>query len=123
MGGADGAGAAGEWREAADDARRWGMDEPDIAALVAALSGRRSAGFAGVWPDNCPAVDAFLAAASQWRTALVVEGGRLRMMWIGLDYAGAAVAWKAGGRMIDAAVFAGVQAIELAARAAMNGEV
>ena len=98
------------------------MDDAGIAALPAMLSGRRAAGFIGVWPDNRPAVDAFLAAASQWRTAMALEGGRLRTLWIGLDYAGAAAAWSLCGLAVSATTFASIQALEVTARSCLNGE-
>lgn len=101
------------------------MADAEIAAVKALLrsgSARRPEGevFDGVWPDNRPAVAAFLAASSQWRTAVAMEDGRLRTLWIGLDYAGAAVAWAACG-IAPAAAFGGLRIMEAAARDALNG--
>lgn len=102
------------------------MTDADIAALKAVLGSGygsdrgRHENFAGVWPDNRAAVDAFLAASSQWRTAVAMEDGRLRTLWIGLDYAGAAVAWSACG-IAPAAAFGGLRIMEATARDALNG--
>jgi hypothetical protein len=98
------------------------MAEADIEKLKAVLlAGTASGSFNGVWPANRSAVDAFLAVASQWRTAMTVEEGRLKTMWIGLDYAGAAVAWTARGIELTAELLASIQIIEMSARKALNG--
>ena len=98
------------------------MSGPEVEALKAILATGRAGGtFRGVWPDNRSVVDAFLAGASQWRTAVTIEEGRLRTMWIGLDYAGAAVAWSARGIELTTERLAGVQTMEMAARDALNG--
>jgi hypothetical protein len=98
------------------------MSGPEVEALKAFLaSGRTGGTFRGVWPDNCSVVDAFLAGATQWRTAVTIEEGRLRTMWIGLDYAGAAIAWGARGVELTAERLAGVQTMEMAARDVLNG--
>lgn len=116
------ASAADHGEEAIADARRWGMANADIQALKAALASRRPGGsFHGVWPDNREVVDAFLAVASQWRTAVAFDEGRMRTLWIGLDYAGAAVAWAARGIELTAERLAGIQVMEMTARRALNG--
>lgn len=98
------------------------MAEADIEELKAVLlAGYTTGAFNGVWPANRPAVDAFIAVASQWRTAMSVEEGRLKTMWIGLDYAGAAVAWTVRGIEMTAELLAGVQVMEMSARKALNG--
>lgn len=98
------------------------MDGRQIEVLKAALGAARpGSGFQGAWPQNQPVVDAFLAAASQWRTAVTSEERRLRTLWIGLDYAGAAIAWSARGIELTGELLSGVQAMELAARDALNG--
>lgn len=99
------------------------MAESEIEELKAVLSARSANGsFAGVWPENHAAVDAFLAVASQWRTAVTMEKGRLTTMWIGLDYAGAAIGWGARGIEMTNDLLTGVQIMEMAARAALNGD-
>lgn len=80
-------------------------------------------GFAGVWPDNRKAVDAFLFAASQWRTATTMVERRMMTLWIGLDYAGMRVALDARGIALDAGLMNGIQIMEQAARNALNGNV
>jgi hypothetical protein len=96
------AGLRGGGDEAAADAARFGLD-----ALPAAADDRF-----GLWPVNRAAVEAFLAAASQWRTA--------GMMFVGLDYAGAAVAWAARKIELTADLMDRLQVVEAAARDALN---
>lgn len=104
------------------DARRWELPPDEIEALRALLSaGQAGHGFSGVWPHNRVAVAAFLAGASQWRTALGVTERGLRTLWIGLDYAGVKVALEPRGIVLDAATMAGLQAMEAAARDVLNG--
>ncbi|WP_163266447.1 DUF1799 domain-containing protein [Chelativorans alearense] len=103
------------------DARRWGLPETEIEALRVVLGGSRSeAGFSGVWPQNRETVDAFVGGASQWRTALAFEAGRPRTLWIGLDYAGMAVALSARGLALSAGLLSGIQVMEMGARDALN---
>jgi len=71
----------------------------------------------GVWPDNVPAVLAFLAAATQWRTGTAGD----RLVWIGLDYAGARAGIEAAGLRLDPAVWEGLRVMEAEARDALNG--
>lgn len=99
------------------------MPAEEIEQLQAYLAARNAdSSFAGVWPENYAAVDAFLAVASQWRTAVTVEKGRLTTMWIGLDYAGAAIGWAARGIELTSDLLTGVQIMEMAARLALNGD-
>lgn len=65
-----------------------------------------------------PIVDAFLAIASQWRTAALVDG---RVHWFGLDYSAVRAGYEMAGLTIAPRVWAGVQVMERAASAAMNG--
>ena len=97
------------------------MPQDQLLALAERLAGHRPGGFAGVWPENAAAVESFLAAASQWRTTLGLEDGRLRAVFIGLDYAGAAVAFGAAGIHLDRKLLADLQTLEAAARDALNG--
>ena len=118
----DAAQEGGEEPEAVADARRFGMSADAIAALAAHLASPVGDGtFAGVWPHNFGAVDAFLAGASQWRAVSRVLEGQLMTYWIGLDYAGVAVAHAALELEVRAADWAGMQIMERAARDAMNG--
>ena len=65
----------------------------------------------GIWKTNAPALDAFLAVATQWRDS-------------GLDYAGV----RAGFQLatldvdVDAALWADIQVIEIGAREAIAEE-
>ena len=102
------------------DARRWCCSEEQIAALKARLSagfaGSLAGGNAGVWPRHAKAMRAFLAAASQWRAILAAP----RPVWIGLDYAAAAIAWGELDIELEPADFARFQVIEIGARDAQN---
>ncbi len=105
--------------EAVSDARRWGAGAEEIAAIARALGG---CGEVRVWPQNRAALDAFLAAATQWRTAIGLRDGRLATLWVGLDYAGVRVALASRGIALDRQTMSGLHVLELAAREAMNGE-
>lgn len=96
------------------------MDEETIAEISAALSGSDDE---GVWLENVAAVAAFLAVASQWRTAWVFGQDGARMHFVGLDYAGARAGLEAAGIALTPDLWAGVRVMEEAARQAMNGEV
>lgn len=65
-----------------------------------------------------PAVEAFLAIASQWR---IVDGWNGRRV-IGLDYTAARAGLELAGIEVTPGVWAEVREIERGARAAMNGE-
>ena len=108
--------------EAIADARRWGAGADEIAGLRQHLLAPGAGGVA-VWRSNAPAVAAFLVAGTQWRTALDVVDGRVRMVWIGLDYAGAKISIEQSGMVLTADNWTGVRIIEAAARDALNGDV
>lgn len=67
----------------------------------------------GVWPDNAPAVTAFLRVARQWR---VYPNGRVG----GLDYTAAEAGLRLAGITVDPDLWAGIQLVESGAVAAMN---
>jgi len=114
-------GAGDDDDEAVADARRWGLAEADVAAIRSALSGG-PADQGGVWPQHVATVTAFLAAASQWRTTLSPAGeGGPRVLWLGLDYAGACAGIEAAGLALDPDIWAGIRIMEAAARDALNG--
>lgn len=115
----DGAVPGGE--EAVVDAMLWGLPEAEIASLIDVFGSGPVGDFAGVWPANRDTVDAFLVAASQWRTGIATMGGGLATLWVGLDYAGLAVALAAHGIELTGERLAGIQVMERAARAALNG--
>jgi hypothetical protein len=74
-----------------------------------------------VWPENVWTVLAFLVAATQWRTATVLEAQRWRVAWIGLDYAGTRAGIEAAGIRITPELWGGLMIMEAEARAALNG--
>lgn len=110
-----GAGEAAD-SEALADARRWGAEGDALEALRAALDGGRAAAWDGVWPDNAPGLDAFLAAQTQWRV-----GGGMRPIFVGLDYAGARAAHAALAMEVTPAVWDAMQAVEAGALDALTG--
>lgn len=79
-------------------------------------AGDPGSGDHGVWPENAPAVEAFLAVATQWR----VVAGPERLRVVGLDYAGARAGWDLAGIAMTPALFADVRIMEAAAIAALN---
>lgn len=113
--------------DALADASAAGLDAAAQAAIARWAIDRTGTcfsgpGFSGVWPDNADAVAAFLAAASQWRTTIADRNGRIVTRVLGLDYAGAAIAWSARGIEPDSDLFDRLTVIEMAARDALNGE-
>ena len=72
----------------------------------------------GIWADHVPALLAFLRVTTQWRVVGGDGGGR---RVIGLDYAGAKIAWDYAGTVMTPDLWAQVQMIERGARDAMNG--
>lgn len=108
--------------DAIADARAAGLDAAAQAAIARWDRHCSSGSFSGVWPQNAAAVTAFLTAASQWRTTLTGRNGLIITRFIGLDYAGAAIAWSARGVALDNETFNGLTVIEMAARDALNGD-
>jgi hypothetical protein len=109
--------------DAIADARAARLDAAAQAAIARWAIDRTGPAFCGVWPDNAAAVTAFLAAASQWRTMIADRNGRIATRFLGLDYAGAAIAWSARGIEPDADLFDRLTVIEMAARDALNAEI
>ena len=98
------------------------MDEASIANLRRELAARSGDAGDGVWQDNVATVEAFLAASTQWRTESIAGGmGPGRLIFIGLDYAGARAGIEAAGIALTPELWDGVQVMEAAARAALNG--
>lgn len=101
------------------DARRFRAPPEVIAALHAELIGAGHQD--GVWPENAAAVAAFLVGATQWR--VLAAGGGLapaRLIWLGLDYAGARAGIEASGIAITPALWRDLTTMEAAAIAALN---
>jgi|GEM_PF-1483834 len=107
--------------DAIADARAAGLDAAAQAAIARWDRHRSSGSFSGVWPQNAAAATAFLTAASQWRTTLSGRNGYIITRFIGVDYAGAAIAWSARGIVLDNETFNGLTVMEMAARDALNG--
>ena len=102
------------------DARRFGMDEPSLAQLGAAMRAPRDEGD-GVWPENWDIVMAFLAVSSQWRTASVGGGmSPASLVFVGLDYGAVRAGLEAEQIAITPALWRGLRVMENAATAALN---
>lgn len=67
----------------------------------------------GVWSEHVPALEAFLAVATQWRLSGM---GRP----VGLDYTAARAGFDLAGITVSPALWEQVQAIEHGALAALN---
>lgn len=70
-----------------------------------------------IWPENETALNAFLASASQWRTA---PAGLAGFIVVGLDYGAVKVALDAHGIGLDAETFSGLQVMEAEAVSCLN---
>lgn len=66
-----------------------------------------------VWPENWPSVRAFLACATQWRSAVT-----RRLVWLGLDYSAVKVLLDAEG--LGPEVFEDLRTMETAALPVLN---
>lgn len=99
------------------DARALGADEASIDALKATLFGEQQD---GVWPENEPAVLAWLIVQTQWRVAAVgsLAGGGI--VWLGLDYAAARAGLDAAGIDTTPALWSDLQIMEGAACELLN---
>lgn len=71
-----------------------------------------------VWPENVPALEAFLAVATQWRIAPTGAG----FAPVGLDYVAVRVGLRAAGIRVTPALWADLRVLEIAARDALLGE-
>tara|TARA_R110000868_G_scaffold230335_8_gene483498 strand:+ start:565 stop:765 length:201 start_codon:yes stop_codon:yes gene_type:complete len=63
-------------------------------------------------------VDAFIAVATQWNTTALASG---KVHWHGLNYAGARAGLKQAKIRLTPDQWSGVQVMERAAAAALNG--
>lgn len=77
----------------------------------------------GVFAEHVPIVDAFLAVCSQWRTAAASTMAGARLVYLGLDYAGARAGLALAGIEATPDLWAGVQIMEAAAVAALNARM
>jgi hypothetical protein len=92
-----------------------------MAELAAAIAEVRDDEFSGLWPENVAVVDAFLAVATQWRTAPIGGGmAPVGIVYVGLDYAAVRAGLDAAGIIITPELWAGLRVMEDAARTALN---
>jgi hypothetical protein len=97
--------------EMAADAAFWGID-PALLGDVAEETDDD-----GVWPENLPAIAAFIACATQWRVVALADGTTRAT---GLDYAGCRAALDALDVNVSPDLWSDVQMIEGGAIAALN---
>ena len=100
------------------------MPDSAQAAIAQAIAGieEDDAGHTGVWPDNWPAVVAFLAVQTQWRAAIVGGGfSPARLFYVGLDYAGVRAGLAAEGIALTPAQWRDLRLMEAEARKVLNG--
>lgn len=71
----------------------------------------------GIWQQHLPAFEAFLAVATQWRSAIGMEGLKV----IGLDYTAVKAGFDLAGIACPPAVWQELRTIESAAMTAFNG--
>lgn len=76
-------------------------------------------GTLGIWPDNWDIVTAFCAISTQWRTEALGKG---RVVYVGLDYTATEVGLRQAGFALSSEQWAGLQAMEVAAMQALNGQ-
>ncbi|WP_064742217.1 DUF1799 domain-containing protein [Inquilinus limosus] len=106
--------------EAIKDLRRLGATEAEIAEAKRRL-GLLSTGDFGVFPENWPAVCAWSAVCTQWRTGAVPGGlGPGRILYLGLDYAGARAGLALASIDNTPELWAGLQIMEGAAIEELN---
>lgn len=73
---------------------------------------------AGIWREHLPALEAFLAGQTQWRTGQNRDG---KLRFLGLDYGSLEAALRGRKIELSAKGWADLQGIELAALAELNG--
>ncbi len=73
----------------------------------------------GIWDQHLPAFEAFLAVATQWRSATGMEGLKV----IGLDYTAVKAGFDLAGIDCPPRVWADLRTIESAAMTAFNGGI
>ncbi len=106
-------GGAVDLTEAVGDAETIGLP-PE---MIAALKETKSPGFE-VWAANWPVLDTFLSIDTQWRTVSMADG---RLHWLGLDYSAVRDGFDMAEIKVPADIWRGVQVMERAAKAALNG--
>ncbi|PZQ20462.1 MAG: hypothetical protein DI569_15455 [Sphingopyxis macrogoltabida] len=94
------------------DAEKWGIPGELIADLE-----EKEPGFP-VWPQNMPIVHAFMSVSSQMQGIATASG---RIIWQGLNYAGARAGLKNARIKLTPAQWTWLRVMENAAAAALNG--
>lgn len=107
------AGGSGAMGEAAEDAERFGLP-PEIAGRLKDVSA--GAEDRGVWSENAEAVAAFALASTQWRVAGCMAG----LVFIGLDYASAAIVIAAAGMTATPDLWSDIRVMEAEALLVLN---
>ena len=97
--------------EAAEEARRWGLDLP--------AGWEDETGFEGIWDSNEPALLAFLHVSGQWRTVSRGLGGS---HYLGLDYTAAKFGLDLAGVTVSPATWMDLRLIENGALEELNRE-
>lgn len=95
--------------DARSDAKKWGLD---LTALDTDDEG------VGIWPENLPAVLAYLRVHTQWRVVGTAAGP---LHAVGLDYPAVKIGLKLAGIKVTKDLWQDLQMVEIGARAAMNG--
>lgn len=98
--------------EAAEDADRFGLP-----AEIAAQLDSKEKSFA-IWPANMHIVNAFVSVSSQWLAIPLANG---RVHWAGLNYPGVRIGLEQADIALTPSQWSGLQAMERAAAAALNG--
>lgn len=75
-----------------------------------------------MWPENWPILRAFLAAQTQWRVMPVSAGEASRLVYLGLDMAGADAAIRLAGIKRIPELLWGLQVMEAEAVGLLNKE-
>jgi hypothetical protein len=100
----------GDRSELLEDAAHWGIP-PEALPEEEVTS--------GIWPENEPAVTAFLAVATQWRGVAQMDGGT---HWLGLDQAAAKAGFDLAGITMTPDLWNEVRLVEAGAKVALNGQ-
>ncbi|MGK9234772.1 DUF1799 domain-containing protein [Inquilinus limosus] len=101
--------------------RRFGASEAQIEAARKRLGLLSIGASVRIWPENWPAICAWPAVCTQWRTESVPGGlGPGRLVYVGLDYGAAIASAKAAGIDLTPELWADLRVMEAAALKALN---
>lgn len=104
--------------DALADAMAMGLSGESLAALERHLGLGKPA---PLWACHGRAVEALLAANTQWRMVLAASAEGLRTLFSGIDYAGARAAWDALGLEVRGADFQSFMTLEGFVKTLLNG--